>query len=241
MPNSATLAQTILAAFCAILCATALPQIESGNSIVNLKLQPQPLKMGGGGMMIGARTAAWAKSGGWRPYLKALTPLAYIITDVDVGTGTDFNDAGVKIEVEYEIDDDVDTTLAQNFLCCRRVILGYSWHYLSPEDVTSKGVHTAVFTCQASSGVKYKILIDGSPSVEEYTTYYAYGAAAPFGIGTCGSSRPYCFGGKLFAWRLYKADGTLGYEFLPHPSGGVINVQTGVVSSNAGNFAYHAG
>lgn len=192
-------------------------------------------------MMIGARTAAWAKSSGSRPYLKALTPLAYIVTDVDVGAGTDFNDAGVKIEVEYEIDDDVDTTLAQNFLCCKRGNYGYFWHFLKQGDVTAKGQHTAVFTCQNVSGTRYNILIDGSPSVEEYTTYYAYNAAAPFGIGTYGSSRPYCFGGKLFAWRLYKADGTLGYEFLPHPSGGVINVQTGVVSSNDGNFEYHAG
>ena len=50
MPNSATLVQALGAAFCAILCAL------SG--------------MGGGGMMIGARTAAWAKSGGWvNPYV----------------------------------------------------------------------------------------------------------------------------------------------------------------------------
>ena len=43
MPNSKTFLQAILAAFCAILCAL------SG--------------MGGGGMMIGARTAAWAVDG----------------------------------------------------------------------------------------------------------------------------------------------------------------------------------
>lgn len=192
-------------------------------------------------MQIAARTAAWAKSGGGRPYLKALTPLAFIITDVDVGAGTDFNDAGVKIEVEYEIDDDVDTAIERNILCCKRGSYGYFWNALKPGDVTAKGQHTAVFTCQNASGTRYNILIDGSPSVEEYTTYYAYGAASSFGIGTYGDSRPYCFGGKLFAWRLYKADGTLGYEFLPHPSGGVINVQTGVVSYNYGNFAYHAG
>ena len=158
-----------------------------------------------------------------------------------IGARTDFNDEGVKIEVEYEIDDDVDATFAQNFLCCKRANYGYFWNVLKPGDVTAKGQHTAVFTCQKASGTRYNILIDGSPSVEEYTTYFAYGSSAPFCIGTYRSSRPYCFGGKMFAWRLYKTDGTLGYEFLPHTSGGVINVQTGVVSSNAGNFAYHAG
>lgn len=43
MPDSATLVQALCAAFCAILCALS--------------------SLGGGGMMIGARTAAWAKSG----------------------------------------------------------------------------------------------------------------------------------------------------------------------------------
>ena len=47
MPNSATLVQALGAAFCAILCAL------SG--------------MGGGRMLIGARTAAW--SGNGMPYI----------------------------------------------------------------------------------------------------------------------------------------------------------------------------
>lgn len=52
MPNSKTFVQALLAAFCAILCAGFSPL--SG--------------VGGGGMMLGARTAAWAKSGGSLPY-----------------------------------------------------------------------------------------------------------------------------------------------------------------------------
>lgn len=65
MPNSATLVQALGAAFCAILFAL------SG--------------MGGGGMMIGARTAAWAKAG--VPYLRRV---AYLHSD-----GNQWIDTGI--------------------------------------------------------------------------------------------------------------------------------------------------
>ena len=81
MPNSATLLQALGAAFCAILCAL------SG--------------MGGGGMMIGARTAAWAKSGG--------------------GFVPKYED-GTVFEIELIEGDDLNVTLA-----CRSEIVSNSW------------------------------------------------------------------------------------------------------------------
>lgn len=218
MPNSKTLLQTILAAFCAILC-THLSAL------------------GGGGMMIGVRTGCWAKEGA-RPWLRSGSYNASQLTGVKVGVPTDFS-VGAKIR-EY-IGVDYTISAAKKTLFSKFGNYGYMMNVIDQAlEQLSSGDHVVEWTAQSDT-TAYNIMIDGVQSIGKYTSWWGLQSKEyDFYIGNATSGYD-GFYGKVYKLELYDSDGVLRHQFIPDASGVFIDSITGLSTVKSGSWTYGEG
>ena len=157
------------------------------------------------------------------------------LTGIEVGYGTPFT-AGARLVMDVTVLD-WNPESPTVFAYCTGY--GYMWMRLIGDELIPSGRHIITWINQPNL-TAYNVLIDGSPSVAKYSTWWQLNNKSyPLYIGNYSSSVGSVFRGCYHRILLYDALGNLRHSWIPDPSGVFYDQIDGTFTTvNYGSFIY---